>query len=355
MRASISTDDELEEQYKSSLRSYLIRRDEESLFQAYELSRQMLASGSGVMEILDHHQRMLAPLLPGLPRPVDIERVLQNSHDFFCEILSPFEMIHRGFRETSATLVNNQIQRAELEHCVQQRTVQLQDANKELEAFSYSVAHDLRAPLRAIDGFTRVLLEDNATQLNEEGKHFLNLTRVSIRKMGELITDLLTFSRFSRNNHKALSTIDMKPFVQEIADELLKHESNRSIDIRIHDLPSIRGSAPMLRQVLINLISNAIKFTRDRSEPVIEIGSETREDGVVFHVKDNGAGFEMRYAHKLFNLFQRLHSTGSYEGTGVGLAIVQRIIHRHGGRVWAEGEVDKGAAFYFTLPTNGAP
>jgi two-component system sensor kinase len=142
----------------------------------------------------------------------------------------------------------------------------------------------------------------------------------------------------------------MRELAQELVDDVLKREANQSIVIRVGDLPSIRGSAPMLRLVLSNLLSNAIKFTRSRSEPIIEIGTEGRENEYVFYVRDNGVGFNMRYANKLFGVFQRLHSSENYEGTGVGLAIVQRIIHRHGGRVWAEGEVNKGATFYFTMP-----
>ena len=244
---------------------------------------------------------------------------------------------------------------AELEHRVQQRTTQLQEANKELEAFSYSVAHDLRAPIRAIDGFTRVLLEDYAGYLNEEGKRFLNITRANTKRMGELIDDLLAFSRISRKELEGLSVINMKEMAQEIVDDLLKRESNCVALIHVGDLPLVKGSAPMLRQVFINLISNALKFTRNRPGPVIEIGSDQQEDEFIFHVKDNGVGFDMRYVHKLFGVFQRLHSTDNYEGTGVGLAIVQRIIHRHGGRVWAEGERNKGATFYFTLPRREDP
>lgn len=239
---------------------------------------------------------------------------------------------------------------AELEHRVQQRTGQLEETNKELESFTYSVAHDLRAPLRAIDGFTRVLLEDHAAQLDKNGKQFLTYTRTSTKKMGKLIDDLLAFSRISRKELEELSTINMRELAQELVDDVLKREANQSIVIRVGDLPSIRGSAPMLRLVLNNLLSNAIKFTRSRSEPIIEIGTEGRENEYVFYVRDNGVGFNMRYANKLFGVFQRLHSSENYEGTGVGLAIVQRIIHRHGGRVWAEGEVNKGATFYFTMP-----
>ncbi|MDZ4402456.1 PAS domain S-box protein [Prosthecobacter sp.] len=224
----------------------------------------------------------------------------------------------------------------------------LEAANKELESFSYSVSHDLRAPLRAMDGFSRAVLEDYGPQLPEEGRRYLQIIRSNTQKMGELIDDLLTFSRLSRaplNKQK----IDPRMLVQSALDELGSQREGRQIDLRIESLPECEGDPTLLKQVWVNLLSNALKYSRKRETAVIEIGCRT-EDGInAYFVRDNGAGFDMRYAHKLFGVFQRLHRAEDYEGTGVGLAIVQRVIHRHGGRVWAESVMDQGATFHFTL------
>ena len=244
---------------------------------------------------------------------------------------------------------------AELEERVRTRTLQLQEANEELEAFSYSVAHDLRAPVRAIDGFTRVLQEDYSSGLTEEGKRYLSITRANTKRMGQLIDDLLALSRVGRKELEAFSVVPIGDIAQEVAEELQKRDPGPQIAIRLGELPPVLGSAPMIRQVLVNLISNALKFTRGRPDPTIAIEGKAQEHEVIFSVRDNGIGFDMRYVKKLFGVFQRLHSADKYEGTGVGLAIVQRIIHRHGGRVWAEAEVNKGATFYFTLPRKEDP
>jgi PAS domain S-box-containing protein len=226
---------------------------------------------------------------------------------------------------------------------------QLQAANKELEAFSYSVSHDLRAPLRAIDGYTRILVEDYASSLDSEGKRICGVISREARRMGQLIDDLLAFSRLGRKEMYS-SKIDMRAMVVAVLNELIKEESRERIDFHIARLPVVRGDSSLIRQVWVNLLSNALKFTSKKERPVIEIGSKASRDEITFYVRDNGAGFEMEYANKLFGVFQRLHSESEFSGTGVGLAIVQRIIRRHGGRVWAEGKVDQGATFYFALP-----
>lgn len=237
---------------------------------------------------------------------------------------------------------------AELERRVLERTTQLESANKELEAFSYSVSHDLRAPLRAVDGFSQALVEDYGALLPEEGHGYLKTIRGETQRMGELIDDLLTFSRLSRASLERLP-IDTGALVKAVLKDLAVEYSGRKIDIRTGELPSCEGDHALLKQVWINLLSNAFKYTGRREEAVIEIGSRREDGATVYFVKDNGAGFNMRYAHKLFGVFQRLHRAEDYEGTGVGLAIVQRIVHRHGGRVRAEGVVNEGATFYFTL------
>jgi light-regulated signal transduction histidine kinase (bacteriophytochrome) len=237
---------------------------------------------------------------------------------------------------------------AELEQRVVKRTAELEAANKELEAFSYSVSHDLRSPLRTVDGFSQAVLEDYAEQLPEEGRRYLQTIREGAQRMGVLIDDLLTFSRLARLPlHK--QPVNMTRIVREALEELNGQRKGRKIDLRIADLPSCEGDPALLKQVWVNLLSNAIKYTRKREAAVVDVGSREEKGETVYFVRDNGAGFEMQYKHKLFGVFQRLHRADEFEGTGVGLAIVQRVVHRHGGRVWAEAAIDRGATFYFTL------
>jgi light-regulated signal transduction histidine kinase (bacteriophytochrome) len=231
---------------------------------------------------------------------------------------------------------------------VQAVNQQLQAANKELESFSYSVSHDLRAPLRAMDGFSRAVLEDFGTLLPPDGLRYLQIIRTSAQRMGSLIDDLLSFSRLSR---AAMSRrmIDTRTLVQGVLDEMSSLQEGRRMELRLDDLPPCEGDPALLRQVWVNLLSNAFKYTQKRDRTVIEIGCKNEGAEQIYFVRDNGTGFDMRYAHKLFGVFQRLHRAEDYDGTGVGLAIVQRVIHRHGGRVWAEAAPDQGATFYFTL------
>jgi PAS domain S-box-containing protein len=236
----------------------------------------------------------------------------------------------------------------ELEERVIQRTAELEAANKELEAFSYSVSHDLRSPLRAVDGFSQAVIEDYGAQLPEEGRRYLQTIREGAQKMGILIDDLLTFSRLSRAPlHK--QPVNTRKLVEGVLDDLGAQREGRQVDLRIGELPASVGDPALLKQVWINLLSNAFKYTRLRETAMIEIGCSQQEGQNVWFVRDNGAGFDMRYAPKLFGVFQRLHRVEDYEGTGVGLAIVQRVINRHGGRIWAEAAVDVGATFFFTL------
>jgi PAS domain S-box-containing protein len=237
----------------------------------------------------------------------------------------------------------------ELNSDLENQAAKLQAANKELEAFSYSVSHDLRAPLRAIDGYTRILVEDYEAILDVEGKRVCGIISAEARRMGQLIDDLLAFSRLGRKEMYS-SNIDMKALVVSVLNELIKEEDRERIDFKITRLPSIKADSSLMRQVWVNLLSNALKFTSKKESAVIEVGSKSSKDEVIYYVRDTGAGFDMEYSNKLFGVFQRLHSESEFEGTGVGLAIIQRIIRRHGGRVWAEGEVDKGATFYFALP-----
>ena len=229
---------------------------------------------------------------------------------------------------------------------------ELDAANKELEAFSYSVSHDLRAPLRAIDGFSKIFLEDYTDKLDDEGKRVLNVIRSNTNKMGALITDLLEFSRLGRKETK-LSDINMNELANSAFEELKLITPNRKLEFNIKTLPSAYGDYSMIHQIFTNLLSNAIKFTEPKETAVIEVGSKEEKEENIYYVKDNGVGFDMKYVDKLFGVFQRLHSTEEFEGTGVGLALIKRIVDKHGGRVWAEGKVNEGATFYFTLPIKG--
>jgi PAS domain S-box-containing protein len=237
----------------------------------------------------------------------------------------------------------------ELEQRVFERTAQLEAANKELESFSYSVSHDLRAPLRAIDGFSRILLEDYGEKYAAEEKRLLNIIRSNTQKMGELIDDLLALSRLGRKDID-VSDIDMNRVVKSLFDDLGLETDKQKVEFHIKPLPPASGDTGMIRQVFANLLLNAIKFTKPREAAVIEVGGYNEDSKNIYYVKDNGVGFDMRYQNKLFGVFQRLHNEEEFKGTGIGLAIVQRIINRHGGQIWAEGKVNEGATFYFALP-----
>ncbi|MFZ2163276.1 MAG: ATP-binding protein [Sideroxyarcus sp.] len=238
---------------------------------------------------------------------------------------------------------------AELEKRVLARTAELEAANDELESFSYSVSHDLRAPLRAIEGFSHILLDEHADKLDDEGKRLLNVVRDNTDRMGILIDDILKFSRSGRVEIN-FSEINMEKLTHEVFEELQPSVASAGLQLEIEHLPPARGDHAMMRQVIVNLLTNAIKFTRIREFPVIKVGATANSDETIYYVRDNGAGFNMQYADKMFGVFQRLHSTSEFEGIGIGLAIVKRIITRHGGRVWAEGKVGEGATIYFALP-----
>jgi light-regulated signal transduction histidine kinase (bacteriophytochrome) len=236
----------------------------------------------------------------------------------------------------------------DLEDRVKKRTAQLEVANKEMEAFTYSVSHDLRSPLRIIDGYAQILIEDYVAKLDEEGQRTLGIIMSNAKKMGQLIDDLLNFSKISRTEIRKIN-VNMNQIVDEVIQELRVSGEIIPRHLTIDTLPSGNCDASLIKQVWINLLSNAIKYSGAKPEPEISIGTTHGDGKTIYYIKDNGAGFDMQYYHKLFGVFQRLHSHHEFSGTGVGLAIVNRIIHGHGGSVWAEAKVDEGATFYFSL------
>jgi signal transduction histidine kinase len=258
------------------------------------------------------------------------------------------EVSERNRAETALRASDNRLRtlNTELEERVTARTAQLQAANKDLEAFSYSVSHDLRAPIRAIRGFSALLLEDHGTALDAEAQRKLNVVIAEAGRMGSLIDDLLAFSRLGR---KALEPgeLDMQQLARTVFERL---GLGKGVDFRLGSLPRAKGDRSLFEQVWVNLISNAVKFSSKKDSPVIEVGGITAEHEHVYFVRDNGAGFDAAYRDRLFGVFQRLHHDHEFPGTGVGLALVHRIVTRHGGRVWADGELDRGATFHFTVP-----
>ena len=262
-------------------------------------------------------------------------------------------VLHRAIAVRELRLAN-----AELEHRIHERTEQLEHANRELEtanrdleSFAYSVSHDLRSPLRAITGFLHMYEDDFGQSIPEGGRALLDVVHKSAGRMDQLIDDLLEFSRCSRQPLRKL-TVPMASIARRVADELRAREPGRQIEVQIGDVADCSGDPSLLEQVMSNLLANAIKFTRTRAPARIEIGSREQGGELVYFVQDNGVGFDPQYGHKLFAAFQRLHAADQFEGTGIGLSIVDRIVKRHGGRVWAESELDNGATFCFSLPRN---
>ncbi|MCC6574890.1 MAG: response regulator [Planctomycetes bacterium] len=264
-------------------------------------------------------------------RPPDAEAVYTVGHD----------VTSRREAEQSIRRMNE-----ELERRVSERTAELQSAVRELEGFTYSVSHDLRAPLRAIEGFSRFLVESHSSQLDGEGHRLLGVVRENSRRMGRLIDDLLEFSRTGRAE-LSKARVDIAELARETVEQLQQDIGKRDVDFQVEDLPPALCDRSLMRQVFLNLVGNSVKYSAPRARAVIEIGA--LKDGT-YYVRDNGVGFDPQYTHKLFGVFQRLHTAEEFEGTGVGLALVQRIVQRHGGKIWAEGAVNQGATFYFTLP-----
>jgi PAS domain S-box-containing protein len=276
-------------------------------------------------------------------------RVRKDGSKFWADVVLT-SIYNEGKLVGFAKITRDITERKKLQDEVALRTSQMEKANKELEAFSYSVSHDLRTPLRAVSGYSIMLKEDYEDKLDSEGNRILGNIVANARMMGQLIDDLLAFARLGKKE-LINSIIDMQLLTTRVVNELLQHE-DKDYDIRIGILPPVEGDSGMLKQVLMNLVSNAIKYSSKKERPIIEIGATDEETRIIYYVKDNGVGFDMAYAGKLFGVFQRLHSQEEFEGTGVGLALVKRIMDKHKGEVWGEGVEDSGAVFYFSLPKN---
>ena len=323
--------------YAASLRAYLEEPGESSLGAAYELGRAAMDSGAGVIDVVGAHAEALGAILDGSAA----DAISARSIPFLVECLAPLEMAHRGFIEANRAL---QTANADL----QLRTHQLQEANKELESFAYSVSHDLRGPLRAIDGFSQTLIEDCAPLLDDAGRFAIDRVRANAVRMGRLIDDMLHLARIS-HGELSPSPTDLGALARQIVAELREQQPDRNLDVRIAEGLVADVDPDFIRIALANLLSNALKFTGGQTAPRIDFASETRDGEVVYYVRDNGAGFDMAYAEQVFRPFERLHSQDDFPGTGIGLATVQRVIRRHGGRIWADAAIGRGATFYFTL------
>ncbi len=320
--------------------------------------------GQGFFELLDNvyatgkpfigrGMRVVIQRTPGgAPEDVFVDFIYQPIFGPDGKVVGIFTQGHDVTEQKKAELEVRTLNEA-LEQRVSERTAELQEANRELESFSYSVSHDLRAPLRHIAAFAQLLEMESGAQLGETGLDYLQTISGAAKEGGKLVDDLLNFSRMGRAELKRM-TIDLNEVVGELRSELATEATGRDIEWRVGDLPSVVADPALLRGALKNLLSNAIKYTRPRARAVIEVGGESLADELHFWVRDNGVGFEMAYVDKLFGVFQRLHTADVFEGTGIGLANVRRIVTRHGGRVWAEGKLDEGATFHFTLPRRAA-
>jgi len=274
-------------------------------------------------------------------QPMDGPREIRDIGDSYNALMAALRQREEQLREFNQ----------DLEERIRQRTYALEAANKELEAFSYSASHDLRAPLRAIDGFGKALLEDFGTTLDPLAQNYLKRMREAARRMSVLIDDMLRLSRVTRYEMQ-LARVNMSELAQSIAAQLREQHPDQPVDFRVEPGMQVTADPELLHIMLTNLIGNAWKYTAKVAAPRVELARIRRDQEIAYVLRDNGAGFDMRFADKLFGAFQRLHGK-EFEGTGIGLAIVQRIVVRHGGHIWAEAEVDKGATFYFTLPEPG--
>jgi signal transduction histidine kinase len=327
--------------YAASLRAYLDDQDESALAAAYALGRAAVDNGAGVTNLATSHAQALGSILGADPAAAMSIR----SISFLVECLAPIEMAHQGFLDANRAL---QRLNADLEQRVRERTSQLEEANEQLGSFAYSVSHDLRAPARAIRGFSQVLLADCAPMLDDAGRLGLERIAANAARMGQLIDDMLQLARAS-GDQLSIGPVDLGAMAKQIVADLSEQQPERNLEVRIADPLFADADADLIRIALTNLLSNAFKFTANQPAPRIDFASEKQGDEVVYYVRDNGAGFDMSYVDKVFRPFERLHSQQDFPGTGIGLATVNRAIRRHGGRIWAEASVGNGATFFFTL------
>lgn len=326
--------------YVAALEDYLANADEAALSRSYEFGRTAMARGMGVLDMAALHQAAVGVLLVSAS-PAEQLRLTSTAAGFFSELLSPFEMSFRGYRAA-----NEELQR--LNESLRQQKEAVEIANRELETFSYTVSHDLRAPLRSIDAFSQCLLEDCGPGLGEDGRRYASRIHTAAQHMAVLIERLLTLARVTRAEIQRVD-VNLTSLAYRVAEWLRAAAPDREVDFAIEDGLHCRGDAALLLLVVENLIGNAWKYTSKRSRAEIRFGREERDGNAYYFVRDNGTGFDMASVRKLFAPFQRLHSTSEFEGTGIGLATVQRVVHRHNGRVWADAAIDRGATFYFTL------
>jgi light-regulated signal transduction histidine kinase (bacteriophytochrome) len=334
----------LEPRYSAALTIHLTDASEEMLHAAYALGRLAAADGLGVVDLVMLHDQALRRTIEA-GGTIPASALIAKATQFLAECLSPFEMVLSGYREANSSLIeaNKQLNEAK---------IALEMANRELESFSYSVAHDLRAPLRSLDGFSQALLEDHADRLDDDGRRYLGYLRESARDMAALIDDLLALSRVTRGDFKR-EHVDISDLASRLAARLADAHPERRVDVEIAPGMVAWCDARLLAIALGNLIGNAWKFTSRREGARIEVGGTDIGGHPAWFVRDNGAGFDMAYAARLFGVFQRLHAVSEFEGTGIGLATVQRVIHRHRGQIAAEGAVGQGATFRFTLGEAG--
>jgi light-regulated signal transduction histidine kinase (bacteriophytochrome) len=336
-------------EYAAALREYLAQGGEAALSKAYEFGRR--AVEGGVLELTTLHHQALATVVAEAD-PSVAERV-RKAAEFFTDVVSPLEMAVRSYKDTTSVLLDLNTRLGQQNEELGRAKRATEEANRELEAFSYSVAHDLRAPLRSIDGFSQALLDDYDAKLDAEGRGYLQHVREAAREMGQLIDDLLQLSRVSRGE-LARAKVDLGQLARTILERLQRGAKSRSVAVEIEPGLEAFVDGRLVAIALENLLGNAWKFTSKRPDARISVGALPGPEKVFF-IRDNGAGFDPAYAHRLFGVFQRLHSDQDFEGTGVGLATVQRIVRRHDGRIWAEGALGQGATFFFTLPAPASP
>jgi signal transduction histidine kinase len=330
----------LEHEYLSTLQEYLKGEDESSLSNSYELGRRAMMDGMGVLDMAVLHRAAVDALVVSAPAS-DQSRCAHAAAECFNELISTFEMSFRGYRGANEELrsLNDELR-------LQKETVEI--VNRELESFSYSVAHDLGAPVRRIEGFSQILLAESGDMLDDDGKKYLQRIHEGAKDMAQLIHDLLSLARVTRTELHRIE-VDLTGLARAISERLQAASPERNGHFTIQEGVGGNCDAHLLRMLLENLLGNAWKFTSKRKDARIAFGCEERDGQPTYFVRDNGAGFDMACASKIFEAFQRLHSTREFEGTGIGLATVLRVVKRHDGHVWAESKVDCGATFYFTL------